>query len=170
MTTTLTCAYYETKGAPTSRFIQFSPILLWDYYVIWRITACTGNVWENSTGQCMAKIGENFPDVPRRRRAPRSKGLDACFNARTSVVPECAHNSSTAGPKYWNLYVIWRITYILQYSSACIPMLRKLKYITQYLYSKFVFFKIFSCICMAIYDLSDCMSVIRHMTYILVIP
>ena len=76
-------------------------ILLWDYYVIWRITACTGNVWENSTGQCMAKIGENFPDVPRRRRAPRSKGLDACFNARTSVVPECAHNSSTAGPKYW---------------------------------------------------------------------
>ena len=76
-------------------------ILLWDKYVIWRITACTGNVWENSTGQCMAKIGENFPNVPRRRRAPRSKGLDACFNARTSVVPECAHNSSTACPKYW---------------------------------------------------------------------
>ena len=59
---------------------------------------------------------------------------------------------------------------ILYGKSLCIPMLRKLKYITQYLYSKFVFFKIFLCICMAIYDLSDCMSVIRHMTYILVIP
>ena len=75
------------------------PILLWDKYVRGRTFTCTGNVWENSTGQCMAKIGENFPDVRRRRRAPRSKGLDACFNARTSVVPECAHNLRTAGPK-----------------------------------------------------------------------
>ena len=63
----------------------------------------------------MAKIGENFPDVPRRRRAPRSKGLDAAVRTRTSVFPECAHNLRTAGPKCWHYYVIWRscISYMI---------------------------------------------------------
>ena len=43
--------------------------------------------------------------------------------------------------------------------NACtmhvVLMLRRFWYITLYRYSEFVFFKIFSCICMAIYDLSD---------------
>ena len=150
-----------------------STILLWDKYVIWRITACTGNVWENSTGQCMAKIGENFPTSPE-GAGPRDRKVLMPALTRAHQLFQSARTiralQAQSTDFLLNLYVIWRNSYILQYSSACIPMLRKLKYITQYLYSEFVFFKIFSCICMAIYDLSDCMSVIRHMTYILVIP
>ena len=144
----------------------------------------------------MAKIGENFPDVPRRRRAPRSKGLDAAVRTRTSVFPECAHNLRAAGPKCWHYYVIWRscISYVIIQSflnlflqdlfsciartsfcffawyvavlyfwmirasvihsavlNACSTNALKIKIYYTIPVQRICFFKIFSCICMAIY-------------------